>query len=246
MMVFEWLTKENVNQCSFSPLAIAAYMFADCIPTVRHHWKPIIRHLIHLGIDLHRGSVTGRTVLDHLLNSSYSPFEARPLCKAWLDLLVESGIDVTEYLWKEYSIHYDLSLSRPMLPLQHLTGYRPRLLIISKAPYMAWDWFIDSEGNAADVLEEFKNFGPCAQNIPGHMYYVHLHTRTSHNWPFFYPEWQWHVWEKDWGSRNKVTTALAQRTEARYERRWHKKALKLARAQGTIHRGPRMPGAWID
>jgi hypothetical protein len=32
----------------------------------------------------------------------------------------------------------------------------------------------------------------------------------------------------------------------RYERREHKKAAKLARAQGLLRRGPKISGAWID
>jgi hypothetical protein len=243
-MVREWFTKENINDCLCPPLATAVMILGKSHTTQYQQWKSVIQHLIRLGTNLQRGFRDGATILDNLMDGCGSPFESRPLGLAWLDILIELRIDVVEYLRTEYSHHFDPSKSLPMLRKNYRTDFRPRYLIISEeTPSASWDWFINAEGKAFDVLEEFKNFGPGRHDVlralqnPG----------AAYNWPFFYPVRQWCVQQlREYPSCHKDTIAIAQLAEDRFERRWHKKAMKLARAQGIIHRGPKMPGAWID
>ncbi|KAE9365956.1 hypothetical protein N431DRAFT_385949 [Stipitochalara longipes BDJ] len=242
-IVLDWVTKENVNDYHHPPLAIAAKKFGNSAFSLRHLWKPIIHHLIRLGANLQRGRWSRYTIIEHIMNDADSAYGSKCLGLAWLDLLMEVRINVVEYLRTVYNFHFDVSTSLPMLQNSYYSDFRARYLIISEEPpSISWDWFIEAGGNAFEVLEEFKNFGPGRHltvvdyNQPGSMY----------NWPYSYPVWQWCVEMKRFGGAGENQMAAVQKAEDRYERRWHKKALKLARAQGIVHRGPKMPGAWVD
>jgi hypothetical protein len=124
-------------------------------------------------------------------------------------------------------------------------NYRERYLVISEdPPKVSWEWFIDPEGSAFDVLEEFKNFGPGLHDLQDSFWNLEL--ARDRNWPFFYPSWQYCVQEREEGSTYETYIAIARRAEERFERRWYKKVMKLARAQGLFHKGPKIPGGWID
>jgi hypothetical protein len=153
-------------------------------------------------------------------------------------------LDVVEYLRTEYCFHFDPSKSLPILDANWRTDYRARRLVVSEEPpAISWDWFIDANGKAFEVLEEFKNFGPRAvDNFAS----IRCGPGLLNNWPFFYPWWDYCVARAKLGSYDEYYAAIAQLAEDRFERRWHKKALKLARAQGIRQRGPKVPGAWID
>jgi hypothetical protein len=167
------------------------------------------------------------------MNEADTPLESKSLGLAWLDILTELRLDVVEYLRTEYCFHFDPSKSLPMLDADWRTDDRARRLVVSEEmPAISWDWFIDANGKAFEVLEEFKNFGPGA--ISGLI--------DSNKWPFFYHRWD----RAKFRSWDENSAAIAQLAEDRFERRWHKKATKLARAQGLLQRGPKVPGAWID
>jgi hypothetical protein len=176
------------------------------------------------------------------MNGVDDPLESISLGRAWIDILIELRIDAARYLRNEYILHFDPSKSLPMMQERYMTGHRLRNLIINQETLsISWDWFIDAEGQAFDVLEEFKDFG-CFR-IP----YGARDDQVDLTWPFVYSKWQWCALQarRYWWC-NKDTLAFAERAEYRFEQRWHKKAMKLAKAQGLIHRGPKIPGAWID
>jgi hypothetical protein len=243
-MVHEWFTEENINDCVCPPLAIAVTKFGKSLPFQCSQWKSIILHLIRLGSNLQRGSRKGTTILDDLMNGANTPFESKPLGLAWLDILTELRLDVVEYLRTEYCFHFDPSKSLPILDADLRTDYRSRRLIVSEeTPSISWDWFIDANGKAFEVLEEFQNFGPGYHDVT---YWYLTHPELFRNWPFLYPKWDFDVTDIFFEYWNENSAAIAQLVEDRFERRWHKKATKLARAQGLLQRGPKVPGAWID
>jgi hypothetical protein len=217
-------------------------MFGESYPILHHHWKPIILHLIRLGTDLQQGSEPKITLLDDLMNALDSPFESRSLGKEWLDILLESGVCVTDYLRIEHRLHFEPFWSLPVMQGDYETNFCHRYLIISEeTPSISWDWLIDPDGEAFDVLEEFKNFGLGYPSLwddfcsPEHTY----------NWPFFYPRWHYCMQIRD-VDQYKNLLAIHEQAENRFQRRWNKKTMKLAKAQGIIYRGPKIPGAWID
>jgi hypothetical protein len=243
-MVREWFTKENINDCVCPPLAMAVKRFGESLPFQCPQWKSIIFDLIHLGSNLQRGSGNGTTILDDLMNEANTPFESKSLGLAWLDILTELRLDVVEYLRTEYYFHFDPSKSLPMLEGNRSTGSRARRLVVSEeTPSISWDWFIDANGKAFEVLEEFKNFGPSVVDDISWLLGDHIFLC---NWPFLYPRWAFDMTDGTFRSWDKIIAELAQLAEDRFERRWHKKAMKLARAQGLLQRGPKVPGAWID
>jgi hypothetical protein len=242
-MVREWFTKENINDCVCPPLAMAVKRFGESHPFPYPQWKSIIFDLIDLGSNLQRGSKKGTTILDDLMNGADTPFKSKVLGLAWLDILTELRLDVAEYLRTEHCIHFDPSKSLPMLEGNEETDFRARRLIVSEEPpAISWDWFIDANGKAFEVLEEFKNFGPGAVD---RVDWYHGCPMLC-NWPFFYSRWDFYWTRASFRTRNEDPPAIVQLAEDRFERRWQKKAMKLARAQGILQRGPKVPGAWID
>jgi hypothetical protein len=240
-MVHEWFTEENINDCVCPPLAVAVTELGKYLPFQCPQWKSIILCLIRLGSNLQRGSRKGITILDDLMNGADTPFESRSLGLAWLDILTEMRLDVVEYLRTEHCFHFDPSKSLPILDACWRIDNRDRRLVISEeTPSISWDWFIDANGKAFEVLEEFKNFGPGVVDenayCPG----------SLDNWPFFYPRWDFYGTRARFRSWDENSAAITQLAEDRFERRWRKKAMKLARAQGLLQRGPKVPGAWID
>ncbi|KAN0099533.1 hypothetical protein V8E51_013308 [Hyaloscypha variabilis] len=243
-MVNLFINKDNVNLL-FSPISMAMRMLWNSEPTAQESWKEAIRYIISLGLDLHKnwryslGSPT-LTVLDTILNVVDQPFESHWLGRKWLEILLESGIDVDEYLRVEFEMRRELSQTLFLMPPRYNTGYRNRFLIMSKEPpSVNWDWYIDPTGMAFDVLQEFKDFGTGSQDMAWPNYIG--------DWPFAYSEWQ----RIDYGIRHgrevpEVNMPRLRIRNHRYERREHKKAAKLARAQGLLRRGPKIPGAWID
>jgi hypothetical protein len=121
------------------------------------------------------------------------------------------------------------------------TDSRPRYLTISREPpLVAWEWYIDPAGMAFDVLQEFKDFGTGPQS--GN----HGHSHYYIDWPFLYSESERIAANVRWGEAEADEESRLRNFNNRCERREHKKAMKLARAQGLLHRGLKMPGAWID
>jgi len=211
--------------------------------TLSDHWQEAIQRLIALGQDLQKSSLNGGTLLDDIMGIVDRPFDSLYLGDAWLDILRRCDVDVAEYLRNE-RVHHSID-SRTSPLLSHRRFDHERYLVISEEiPRVSWEWFIDPEGKAFDVLEEFKNFGPATHNI----FSDYRCPERTENWPFIYPGWQ-HcakkvAWVEDEYEYNKQRRTF-KLFEDRFERHRYKKATKLTRVRG-IHKGPKMPGAWID
>jgi hypothetical protein len=210
-------------------------------PADQKLWKQAIQNVLSLGLDLHTtydykdGNIV--TLLDDVLDIAEHPFESHWLGQKWLEILSESGIDVVEYLGVESEIH---SNSPHMMRKQYHYGGRDRQLIISKKPPTAsWEWYIDPAGSAFDVLQEFMYFGGT--------YYDWRFHNCDWKAPFFYPAWYYPAQNFQKGIRLDSDEESCLRIfNNRCERREQKKAKKLAREQGLLQRGPKVPGAWID
>ena len=216
------------SEWRISPIPWALRTLRVSNPTDQKLWKQAIQNVLSLGLNLHTTFhyIGGNnvTLLDDILNIAEEPFESHWLGQKWLEILSESGIDVVEYLGVESEIH---SNSLPMMEKQYVYGGRDRQLVISKKPpTVSWEWYIDPAGSAFDVLQEFMYFGET-------YYYDWRFPNGEQLAPIFYPAWH--------------STARALRIfNNRCERREQKKAKKLAREQGLLQRGPKVPGAWID
>jgi hypothetical protein len=245
-MVDQWIGKKNVNVLfsgwKISPIPVALRMLRVSNPADQKLWKQAIQHVLSLALDLHTtyhfrdGNIV--TLLDDVLNIADQPFESHWLGQKWLEILAGSGIDVVEYLRVECEIHFN---SLPMMVKQYHYGGRDRQLVISKKPpTVSWEWYIDPAGRALDVLQEFKNFGIGSQHM-------RWWPDKSRDWPFFYPGWKHEAqrlrdgWPVSGNDQSRLRTF-----QNRCERREQGKANKLARAQGILQRGPKVPGAWID
>jgi hypothetical protein len=181
-ILYDCCTKDNIADSAYAPLATAVERFVRSSPNVRYRWKPIIRHLISLEADPHQGILGDSTILDDLMNGQDGPFKSMSVGQAWLDVLTECGIDVVEYLRTEYQLHFDPSTALPIMTLYN--GLRGYLIISLETPSVSWDWFIDPEGQAYEVLEEFKNFGNFYSPYSYSLYNANRH------WPIVYSRWQ--------------------------------------------------------
>jgi hypothetical protein len=214
-------------------------------PADQKLWKQAIQNVLSLGLDLHTtyhylgDNIV--TLLDDVLNIAEQPFESHWLCQKWLEILSESGIDVVEYLGVESEIHFNSSQTLPTMLRRSFVSGRERYLIISKKPpTVSWEWYIDPAGRAFDVLQEFKNFGIGPQQI-------RWWPDDSEDWPFFYPGWRHDAQRlRDGGPVSGNDKSRLRTFQNRCEHREQKKANKLARAQGILQRGSKVPGAWID
>jgi len=245
-MVRHFVSKDTINLFQPSPILMAMRLLWTSDPGHSDAWKQAIRNLIALGADLQKSSDDYRHLLDDILNMATYPHESIELGREWLDALRSAGVDVVEYLRGELQYRrYDSELQLTMLQPHRKHNYRERYLVISEdPPKVSWEWFIDPEGSAFDVLEEFKNFGPGSHGLWSAFESSEL--ARDWNWPFFYPGWQYCVQIRgnNWAKEEYI--AIARRAEERFERRWYKKVMKLARAQGLFYKGPKIPGGWID
>jgi hypothetical protein len=230
---------------------MAMRMFYKSEPEFRDAWRESIHRLLALGTDLHLSyEGGGGTVLGQILDLVECPFESRELGENWLSILEDFGLDVKEYL-KTERLYQNEWKSIPIL-LPHLSFddvqecNNPRRFIIfsNDYPRISWDWYIDPEGHAFEVLQEFSNLGPM-NHVPTRDYHFPL---RMVNWPYFYARWEnlpmvVHRWMNT-EEMSRLRT-LIKVFENRFERRWLKKMKKLRNGQG-IGEKPKMPGAWID
>lgn len=240
-LIYSCVSKDNINVYSPSPIVMAMRMLWTSDPTLSNGWKKAIQHLIALGADLRKGSRRSGMLLEDIMNFADGSWKSSRLGDEWLDTLKRAGVDVAEYLKVERFLHSNDRIPYPAMEPHPKFDYRMRHLIFSdEGPGISWDWYIDPEGSAYDVLEEFKNFGP-SRHEPC---YDWKYPEQIENWPFIYGCWDYSL---DWGlgSSDDKVFATAERWQARFEYRWHKKAEKLVRVQG-IRKGPKVPGAWID
>jgi hypothetical protein len=250
-IVNELASKVTINSFQTSPICTAMRMFYKSEPEFRDAWRESIHRLLALGADLHCSyEWGGGTVLDQILDLVECPFESRELGENWLSILEDFGLDVREYLKLE-RLHQREWKSIPIL-LPHLSieavqeRNNPRRFIIFSDDYprISWDWYIDPEGHAFEVLQEFSNLGSIDHEPTDDYRYPEIML----NWPYFYARWEnlprvvyWQMYTEE---MSQLTT-LIKVFENRFERRRLKKMKKLRNAQG-IGEKLKMPGAWID
>jgi hypothetical protein len=245
-MVNDFVSKENISNSMDSPIGTAMRMLWKSHPTDRDHdsWKQVTRRLISLVADplnysRRRGIDQGYTLLGEILNLVDRPFESISIGRVFLDILSDLKLDVVAYLQAESKRHFDPSKSLPMLRKNWNTEFRKRYLVISKAPSsVSWEWFMDPKGSAFEVLDELKNFAlGCS---------YHYAAENDH-WPFFYSDY-YKLTNNFYHGRTvspKDSSAL-RIWKDRFQRRQHKKGVKLAKSQGIPHQGLKVPGAWVD
>jgi hypothetical protein len=211
----------------------------------RNSWKELIRQLLNLGPDLHTSRILeGGTILDEIMDVADSPFESYGLGGEWLAILESSSIDIGKYLRTERDYHYDETspLTTPHMKANMADGYRYRYMVFSEnTPRISWDWYIDPEGHAFEVLHEFRNMGPIS-HLPKQDFQL---PERMFNWPYFYPRWQSFRSALRAEEMRSPCKTLIKIFDNRFERRWLKKVRKLRRVQG-IGENPKVPGAWID
>ena len=243
-----WIIKENLNLLftafRTSPIPMALRMLWKSHSAAREPWKQAIRHALDSGVNLHasftyRNNSTIITLLDEVLEIADQPFEAYHLGQKWLEILSEFGVDVVDYLSVEFEIRCKPSQTLPMMMPKYDTGYRERHLMISTdPPSVSWEWYIDPRGKAFDVLQEFRDLGTGPQD--------ETEPDDYSDWPFVYSECGRIAFNLEFGYVEADEESRLRTFNERYERHEYKKAMKLARAQGLLHRGPKVPGAWID
>lgn len=154
-------------------------------------WKNVVRHLLRLGpnnpVEIGPGNL-----LNQVLNTVDRPFESAPFAQKCLEILSESGVDVTKYLQHQLKHRFDPSTSLFTIRQHSNTSYRDRYLIVVEKPRsVSWEWYIDPTGSAFEVVNEFKNFGLGPQDP---RFTHHGDTKEqdmeAFDWPFYYPLWQ--------------------------------------------------------
>jgi hypothetical protein len=247
IMVNDLISEATIDFFETTPTYTAMRMLYKSAPELRQEWKKLIRRLLAVEPDLH-DSWWGCTMLDNILESAECPFDSQEMCEEWLMILEDVGIDIAEYLRTELVYQYQYGsvpiLLQPWGLLRSETKdcLRYRCHIFSETkPRVSWDWYINPQGHAFEVLREFGNLGPIDHHPGKDFYFSH----KTCNWPYFYPRWE----SCRNAPRSYITEdmkpSLLKLFENRFERRCIKKGNKLKRAQG-IRNGPKVPGAWID
>jgi len=210
------------------------------------NWKMAIGRLINIGADPHDARIysksTMTTFLDDIIRIGHHVLDSRAIIQEWFDILRRAGVDVVEYLRVEIEIHGGESYSFNSGP----RGILHVELAIGDNQEVTCDLCFDPESNAFNVLHEFRYYGPW-------MHHTFEVDDENYNWPYCYPKWIFNSYGNPWvnladGTYGPDPAAgpTARLVKERFERRAYKKAMKLARIQGIIHKGPKIPGAWID
>ena len=122
---------------------------------------------------------------------------------------------------------------------QYYASEIPRQLIYQwgSSPSVSWDWWIDPNSCAYLVRKEFRYFDNLSK--------IHTYQwdKWERMWPWRYPAWSDHRRRSELPSTWSARQPLYDLAQKRANRRWEKKSMKAARAQGLKKRD-RMPGAW--
>lgn len=231
-------------------------------PALLSRWESIIRRLLRIGVDVHAPVPRGGkfqpddypctlnpygTPLDELFTCIGTVDEAQDAADAWLQILSTEGKDILTYLEKEKALH----ATSPMFTFHRFgDNYLPRHLVFSlgEVPTVHADWWIDPECSTSLVRQEFKDMNMLAddEDLEWTKWQEYLDSEWKSVWPINYPRWSdplkpWDGYVED----HATWKPLRQRAQERADRRWHKKAKKAARLNGTrTHTS--MPGAWPE
>lgn len=224
-------------------------------------WESPIRRLLQIGVDIHAPVPRGiyfepdsypctlspyGTPLDELFAVTETAGEAKDAADAWLQILSTEGIDVLTYLEKEKALHETQSMfTYP----DYYWDYQPRQLVFSlgEAPSVYADWWIDPESPASFIRQEFRDmYMTTADEVCCLAWHEYCNFGWSLTWPIRYPSWDNTLKPYEWHVEDHATwIRLTQRAQERADRRWHKKARKAARMNGSQAQSS-MPGAWPE
>lgn len=231
-------------------------------------WNPLVRRLLQIGVDIHAPVSRGYyfepdsypcalspygTPLDELFAATRTAGEAKDAADAWLQILSTEGIDVLTYLEREKALHDTQPMFTSPCPSWPYQDYQPRQLVFSlgEAPAVYADWWIDPESPAPFIRQEFRDMNIITTE---HSVYlgVYLGLQEYSNsgwnltWPIRLPRWSNALEPDEWRVEDHAAwTRLNQRAQERADRRWHKKARKAARMNGSQAQSS-MPGAWPE
>lgn len=235
----------------------------------RLEWGYLVRKMVRNGVDLHGrvchayidepneynmgdGVAGGRrskrkdrramhgTPLDELFKETVSPYEAELAAQNWLWILRREGVDELAYLAEEFALH----TAQQQLTYSGEDGTTRRQLVFNFGanPTVWWEWLLDPGSGAYLVREEFKGMYTLWDD---HVALGSIANPERDVSPFDFPDLSF--------ERMPIVKQMedipldyiyrVQDARERFDRRWKKKASKLARAQRT--KGPRkIPGAW--
>lgn len=223
-------------------------------------WEDFIRKLLRTGgVDVHAQVPRGRsaerlmamftshypctisepaTPLDELFAWSQTPFEASDVANGWLQMLSDEGYDVLAYLETERDMHLgQQQLSYPSIALAGYDTPHKLLFQLGPNPSVSWDWWIDPDLPAYLLRHELRHMDILIRERPW------FGDPWQEYWPFDFPEWSYaRAPYEDDSSYSKWEEKLKLAGQ-RAERCMRKKAIKLARIQGTF-RPSQMPGEW--
>ncbi|KAE8452504.1 hypothetical protein EG329_000407 [Mollisiaceae sp. DMI_Dod_QoI] len=246
--VHYWVTEENINLFEPSPLAVVIKRMCDLSIDQEefHKWKEIGSYLVAKKADIHKVSYWQghrKSLIEIAWFFIHHPFDSSTIGMRLLETLDAGNVELGEYLRVERQYYYRAKWL-PGLPFVELVTPRLRVVhIADKEPFsLSWDWWIDPEGVASEVLHEFRHFGPVWHDI---FDYKFEPTQVLRSWPFMYPFWSCCLQFKSLHYPGDYERKIADRFKTRFERRWQKKMTKLAKIQGT-YKKPKMPGMWID
>jgi hypothetical protein len=248
--VEKWVTEENVNLFTPSPLEVVTREICNLSTDLIefHKWKDIAFYLIakiakphELNSEFNLGA-RKPCLLEVAVTSAAHPFDAQTIGPRFLEMLDASNVDLAEYLTFERHHHLE-GLLAPETPI--LTYHSPflkwldprtiKLYISEEQPFLlSWDWWVDPKEPAFIVLHEFRHFGQAE-------YPLYDEYNPLVYWPFIYPKWTFGL--NKWADEGETT--LLKRLQQRSDHRWQKKIIKQAKIQGTYKR-PKIPGTWID
>lgn len=248
-IVREWVTEDNVNLFHHPPLAVAITKSWTSSPDQSVGWKGIACRLIAMGASYHdelknvprsiaiRGwhhyiSSYKRTTsfLDYIMEQALDPFDSEIVGAHMIDILSVSNVDIPAFLQTERQNHLKDS-HVPYLPFMSHLDRKPRILrVVDQAPFsISWDWWLDPNDAAFEVLHEFRHLGS-----PRHSRYGYYFSSDElRDWPYIYPRSAYCLAASELGWPFKRDEALAKLFRARFERRCQKKEEKFAKIQGT-------------
>lgn len=224
-------------------------------------WEPFIRRFIREGVDIHglvtlgalicnydddKGVWAYGTHLDELFRHSRDPSEAKESADAWFQILSSEGIDVQAYLMEEVTIH---SARNQWIWADDNMRCRRLCYGAGETPSVWWEWCAGPSSRIPLVQAEY---GQISFDLDDLSLGFHYPVSWQDRWPFDHLEcsddlrmWEaslssyWN-WERspEWGQQYVLA-------EKRAERRFAKRARKLARGQERRTRS-QMPGTWIE
>ena len=241
LYINEWVTEQNVNEYQVSPLhglVRSTHLTRGCYRGDYSNWKRLIRRLVRLGANIHATVYYGKTILESLMSEISHPFDSKYWGDIFLEALSEVGVDVFEYLKREVGFYNRMHFLFAPWGMQRLC-----IISLEEPLGVSWDWWIDPEGPAFDVLEEFKYIGSLR---PRWRYSEDWDRWSASYWPYCLPYWDVCMKRVKGGIASREEHRISRIFSERFARRQNAKAAKLAKAQGLYFKGPRMPGAWVD